>query len=98
MAREQIASVYFFQVKSRKRSNEFGDASAGRVDFDWNRDGVAVVLDEIDNRELEIARRVERLPELAFARSAVACRAEDNFVFLKAVGDAERLRSDDRLG
>src|SRR5205823_4680393 len=95
---EKIATVGFFEVQSRKRRDELRNASARRVDLDGNRDRVAVVLDEVDDRQLEVARRVERFPKLALARGAVAGRAKHDFVLLIAVGNVECTGAEDRFG
>ena len=56
------------------------DAAAGRLHFDRHGDRVAVVLDEEDDRQLAHAGRVQRFPELALARRAVAERDVDDLV------------------
>ena len=58
--------------RSGKAGDELRDVPPGGVHLDRHRDGVAVVLDQVDDRQLEVAGGVERLPELAFARRAVA--------------------------
>src|SRR6476620_2361883 len=59
---------------------------------------VAVVFHEIDDRTLEVRRVVQRLPELAFARRAVAGRDEHDLVLLEALGDSELFRTHHRFG
>ena len=85
-----------------KPVSELRDRAARRVDLDRHRDGVAVVLDQEDDRQLEVAGGVERLPELALAGGAVAGGAEHDLVALDglvAVGDALDLRvAEPRLG
>ncbi len=98
VARDQIAAVDLFDVQVGEGSNELRDAAARRVHLDRNGDRVAVVFDQIDDRQLEIRRVVERLPELAFARRAVAGRAEDDLVLLEPFGDPELLGAENRFG
>ena len=83
VAGDEVAAVDLLYEEVRKRRDELGDAAAGGVDLDRYRDRVAVVLDQIDDGQLEVARVVQRLPELAFARGAVAGRAEDDFIVAK---------------
>src|SRR4029078_9117839 len=75
VAGEQIAAVHFLDVQVGEECAELADAAAGWFHLDGYRDGVAVVLDEVNDRQLEIAGVVERPPELAFARRAIAGRA-----------------------
>jgi hypothetical protein len=98
VAREQIAPVDFENQQIGESGHELRDAAAGGVDLDRDGDRVAVVLDQIDDRELEIARRVERLPELAFTRRAVAGRDDHHLVVLESLRDAEDLGPHRRLG
>ena len=52
----------------------------GGVHFDRHRDGVLVVFDHEQHRQLEVRCRVERLPELALAGRAVAAGDVHDFV------------------
>ena len=54
--------------------DQLRDVAAGGLDFDRDRDRVAVVLDEADERQRVEAGGVQRLPEFAFARRAFAER------------------------
>ena len=62
---------------------EAREAAARRLHVDRRRDRVAVVLDEVEHRQLAHAGGVERLPEFAFARRAFADRDERHFVALE---------------
>ena len=62
--------------RSGKSREQLGDRAAGRVHLDRDRDRVPVVLDQEDDRKLEIGGGVERLPELALAGRAVTGGAE----------------------
>ena len=79
---EWIAAVDLLDKESRESSHQLRDRTAGGVDLDRHRNGVLVVLDQIDDRELEIAGGVEGLPKLALARGTVAGGDEDDFVGL----------------
>ncbi len=56
------------------------DVAAGSLEFHRYRDGVSVVFNQVQHRELFEACRVERFPELALARGAVANRDVDHLV------------------
>ena len=60
--------------ESGEGRDELRDVAAGGLHFDRHRDRVAVVLDDVDDGQVAEAGGVERLPELAFARRAVADR------------------------
>ena len=83
-AGEEIGAVDRIDVQAGKRSNEAGDVAAGGLGLDRNRDRVAVVLDEEEHRQAPEAGGVERFPELALARGAVAERDVDDLVGLEA--------------
>jgi hypothetical protein len=96
-AGQRIAAVDLAHEKVRERADELGDAAARRLHLDGDRDRVTVVLDEIDDGDLAIARGVEALPELAFGRGSVARRAVDDLArFLgqlhAGLGAAHRLK------
>ena len=95
---EEVAAVDFLDEEVREAAHELGDRAAGGVHLDRDGDGVAVVLDEIDDGELEVRRGVERLPELALGGRAVTGRDEDDLIRLEPVGDPERLGAHHRLG
>ena len=57
--------------RSGNAGDELGDPAAGRVDLDRNRDRVAVVLDQVDDRQLEVARRCSATPR---TRPRSSCR------------------------
>ena len=54
IALEHVGSVTLLNVEARKSGDELGDIAAGGADLDRGRDGVTVVLDHKDDRQLEI--------------------------------------------
>ena len=62
------------QCRFGKPRHQLRDVAARGLHVDRHRDGVAVVLDQEQHRQLEVARRVQRLPELTLAGRAVAGR------------------------
>src|ERR1700680_1689069 len=91
VAGEQIAAVNLLDEKIGKSATELGNAAAGGVHFDRNRDGVAVVLDEIDDWQLQVRCSVQGFPEFTFTGRSFACRDEDHLVFLESFVDIEQL-------
>ena len=84
IAREEVGPVDALDEEARERRDEPRDVAAGRLHLDGNRDRVAVVFDEVDDGQVAEARGVERLPELAFARRAVADRDVGDLVAMEA--------------
>jgi hypothetical protein len=72
IAREVVGAIASQDAQARKAFDQARDVAARRLHVDGHRDRVAVVLDEKQHRQLPRARRVERFPELALARAAVA--------------------------
>ena len=70
-------------MKIRKSGNQARDASARGLHFDRHRDRVAVVLHAKNDGQLAQRGGVHRLPELAFARSAVAERDVGDLIALE---------------
>src|SRR5271165_2228877 len=56
------------------------DVSAGGVDLNRNRDGVTVVFDHEDDRELLVRGGVERFPEFSLRGGSFSDRDIDDFV------------------
>ena len=83
IADQGISAVEFGKVEIRKTADQLADVSASRADFDGNGDGVLVVFDHEQHRELQVGSGVERLPELAFTSGAVAAGNEHDFVAVK---------------
>ena len=83
-AGEEVGAVDRVDVHSRKRPQQPGNIAAGSLRFDWDGDGVAVVFDQKQDGEMPQAGGVHRLPELAFARRAVAGGHVDDLVTLDA--------------
>ena len=93
VAREVVGAVAAERPQAREVLDEARDVAAGRLHLDRDGDGVAVVLDEIEHRQLPRARGVQRLPELAFARRAVADRDVGDLVVVEvrlAIGNLGR--------
>src|SRR5882724_2027333 len=84
IAFERIRAVHFCNVQSRKTTNEFGNASASSLYFHRNRDGIAVIFDEIEERKLLGASDVQGFPEFALAGGAVTTRDVHNFIRIVA--------------
>ena len=84
IARQKVGPVDALDEEARERRDEPGDVAAGRLHLDGHRDRVAVVFDDVDDRQVAEARRVERLPELSFARRAVADRDVGDLVAMEA--------------
>src|SRR5437764_3628885 len=93
VAGEEITPVDFLDVEVREGANQLRDTSTGSVDLDRHRDGVAVVFDEVDGGQLEIARGIQRFPKLSFAGLAFARGDENDLVRLEALGDVEKPRT-----
>ena len=69
---KQIAAVHLLDVEVGEAGNQRADRATGRLRFNRNADGVPVVLNHVEHGQLEHAGAVQRLPELALARRAVA--------------------------
>ena len=54
-AGQHVAAVDLADQQVGERGDELADAAARRVDLDGHRDGVAVVLDHEDDRQLQVA-------------------------------------------
>jgi len=79
-ALHEVAAVDAHHLQMRKALDEIRDRSTRRLHLDRNRNGVAVVLDEVNDGELLVRRRVERFPELAFAGGPIAKGAVHDFI------------------
>ena len=93
-AGQEVGPVHRQDQQAGERRHDLREIAARRLDFPRHRDGVAVVLDEIDNRQPLAAGRIQRFPELALGRRAFARRDVDDLVRVMAslairdVGDA----------
>ncbi len=67
-----------------KPETNFGNAAAGRLLLDRNRDGVGVVFHQKNDRQALDAGGAERLEELAFAGHAFAAGNQHHLVALVA--------------
>src|SRR5256714_13611400 len=98
VARKEVAAVNLLDEEIGERAYQLGDAAAGGVDLDRDRNRVAVVFDEINCRQLEIAGSVEGLPKLPFARLTFTSGDQYDLILLETFGDAQQLRPQRRLG
>ena len=78
IAFERIRAITFGNVQAGEAARQLGDAPAGRLDFDGDGDGIAVVLDEIEDGELLRAGDIQGFPELAFAGGTISRRDVNN--------------------
>ncbi len=81
---DRVGAVAAFDKQVGEAFDQAGHVAARGLHLDGDADGVAVVFDEEDDGQLQVARRVQGLPELALARRAVAGRAVDDLVALEA--------------
>src|SRR5271165_107587 len=84
VAFERVRAIALGDVQSRESTREFGDTAAGGLDFDRNGNGVAVVFNQVKQRELFGTGGVQRFPKFAFAGSAIARGDINDFVGLVA--------------
>jgi hypothetical protein len=75
-----VTPVHLADQEVGERAEELGDAPARGLDLDGNGDGVAVVLNEVQDRQAQVGGGVETLPELALGGGAVPGRAQDDLV------------------
>ena len=80
---EEVAAVDLGQEQVREAAHQLRDRSAGGVDLDRHGDRVAVVLDEEEDGQLQVAGGIEGFPELAFRGLAFAGRHENDLVLLE---------------
>ena len=71
--REVVAAVELHDLEAGEAGDEVGDRCRGLV-FDRDRDRETVVLDDVDDRQVQLAGGVEALPELALRGRPVAER------------------------
>src|ERR1700676_3236382 len=81
---QRVGAVALGNMQAWKASRQLGNAAAGRLYLDGNRDGVTVVFDEVEQRELFRTGDIERFPELPFAGGAVAGRDVNDLVGIMA--------------
>src|ERR1700722_5069338 len=79
IAFKRVGTIAFRDVQARETAGEFRDAAARGLDFDRNGNGVSVVFNEVDQRELFGARGVQGSPEFAFRGGPLARR--DKYYF-----------------
>ena len=90
VAGERVGAVTFFDQQVGIVANQFRDAATGGLHFHWNGNGVAVVFNEVENRELLVAGGIQRFVEFALAGGAFAARNIDQFVAVESSLAAER--------
>ncbi len=88
---ERVAAVALLEVEVWEGLHESRDAAARGLHLDRDRDRVAVVLHEEEDGQLQVARGVQRLPELALARRPVADGYVDDFILLEELCPAPEL-------
>ena len=81
---EEVAPVDLGEEEVRKAAQELRDRAARRVDLDGDRDRVAVVLDQEEDGELQVAGRGEGFPELALGGLPLPARDDDDLVGVEA--------------
>src|SRR4051812_34892791 len=77
-----IGAVHFFEMEIGESGDEARNAAACGLHFYRNGDRIAVVFDAKDDGELAEGGGVHRLPEFAFARSAVTEGDVGDFIIL----------------
>ena len=77
---DDVAAVHLNDLQVRERRQQFADRAAGRVDLNGHANGVTVVLDHVEHRQLEVAGGVHGLPELALTGGAVTRGHKDDLV------------------
>ncbi len=70
IAFQQIGAVALFKVEVGEVGHQRADVATRRLVLDRDRDGVAVVLDHVEQRQLALGSRVQRLPEFALRGGA----------------------------
>ena len=76
---QKVGAVDLLAEEAGEAGDQFGDLAAGGLAFDGDGDGVAVILDQIEEREALEAGDIERLPEFALAGGAIAGSDEGDF-------------------
>ena len=90
VAVDEVGAIAAEDFEVRERLDQLRDIAAGGLHFDRHRNGVAVVFDQVEHRHVARAGRVQRFPEFAFTRRALADRDIGHLVRMKpllAVGD-----------
>ena len=72
VAFNRIRSIAFRDMQTGKSRHQLRNASARGLHFNRHGNRVAVVFDQIQNRQFLCARDVQRFPKFSFARRAVA--------------------------
>ncbi len=80
VTRNRIGAVDFRNVQARKALYQFRNTSARCLHFHRNRNRVSVIFNEVQQRQFVRARRVQRFPEFAFARSSITRGDINNFI------------------
>jgi hypothetical protein len=80
---QRIGAVTLFDVEVRIISDQLGNAAAGSLYFDRDGNGVAVVFDQIKNRQTFAAGSIQGFVKFAFAGGALARRNVNTLVAVK---------------
>ncbi len=84
VTRQRIRAVHRQRQQIGKALHNFRNAASGGLHLDRNGNRVAVVFDQKHNRQLKIARRIERFKKFTLARRAVSGGNVGHFIRLKA--------------
>src|SRR6266567_8046814 len=100
VAFEWVRPIALANMQPRKSAHQLGNAPPRCLYFDRYRNRVAVVFDQIQQRQLLRAGYIEGFPKLAFARRSIAARHVHNLIALVPNVFAQRrfLRLRERLG
>ena len=85
-ADDGVGAVDFFEMEMGERREKVRDIATGRVDFNGDRDGVAVVFDDEEHGELAIGGDADGFPELALGGCAFADGDVDDLVAVEVDG------------
>src|SRR5262249_40850629 len=83
IARNRVSSVHFFEMKVGKVLHQARNAAARGLYFDGDRDSIAVIFNNEDERQLVDGGIVQRFPEFPLAGCAVSQGNVGDFVGVK---------------
>ena len=85
-----LGAVTFLDVQVRIIPHQLGNAAAGSLHFHRDGNRVAVVFDQVENREAFVARGIQRFVKFALAGGAIAGGNVNNLVGMKGNRGARR--------